>query len=178
MRMLGSKFLGDADQRWEPVFLNLIVTDTLILWLGWLLFLVANTDKNAIKVEFNKIICTTVFCGVAPHFNFASTGTIFHAPVAKLKIIHDGVVTVSARPAPGTELAASCPRTALAAVSEPAQSLLCPSSVRVNRSPSRVLCLPLASSDWCVALAWLVTGAIRSNLALKPIDPSRALKTI
>ena len=111
--MLGSEFLGDADQCWEPVFLNLIVTDVLILWLEWIFLCVlkekdqvANIDENAIKVKFNKIFWMTLVYGIALHFDVAWTGMIFYALFAKLKIIHDGVVTVNTRPAPGTELAA------------------------------------------------------------------------
>ena len=115
--MLGSKFLGDADQCWEPVFLNLMVTDVLILWLEWLFLCVlkqqnqlANIDAHSMRVKFNMIILSTIFYMIALRYDFANTGMIIYVLCIKLKVIHDGIATTVTRDRPGAPRVAAFAR--------------------------------------------------------------------
>ena len=102
-KMLGSEMIGQADHCWKPVFLNLAVTDGLVLWLEWLFICslvqndekgVSSVDLHSIKVKFKGFLLGMLLYFVSLYFSewdWDSYSIILYALYVKLKAIHDFV---------------------------------------------------------------------------------------
>lgn len=94
--MLGSDFIGIAEQCWESVFLNLALMKILLIWQYWLFLCVQKQrgelpfeDESAAKVQFTNAVITLGLYAIALYYDwFPQQVIIVWTMGVKMSILH------------------------------------------------------------------------------------------